>query len=217
MKKFLALFLLLTIPLCLFAGCKTEKKPNKQPESPKSSKELFHEFARGEITALDENGEAKYLDGGFADILSDKAYHCFIDMNGDGEDDLCIENPNSRLLVFTIKGGEVHHWYTAVPNGYYEEFLLLNNGAILFKEVTKSKDGVKYRYYELDEIGNEKIKKEFARYDSVYLSIEDKTIPEHFLIDGKEVSKEEYEEKTAKYFEIGSDKIVWYDKDGNKV
>lgn len=207
MKRIMALFCIVVVTVCIFAGCNNKASDNK---------ELFYKFMDGEITALDDDGEEKQLDGGFAEILSDKYNYCFIDMNGDGEEELCVKNPYNDFLFFTVKKGKLYHWYTTNHN-YNEELTLLNNGAFLFKEVTARKDGVKYRYCKLDENGNEKIITEFSKYDSVYLALEDKNYPESFEIDGKDVTKEEYEEKTGQYLKIGNDKIIWYDKNGEKV
>lgn len=206
MKKFLALLCVLALFLCLFSGC--------EKQEPKDSKELFCDFLQGEITALDKSGEATMLDGGFFKILSDKYTYCFIDMNGDGEDELCVNNPPDNMIFFTVKGGKVYYWYFT-DEAYKSEITLLNNGAFLSKN--PSVYYVKYKYYELDENGEEKFAVAFSKSDEVYLALEDRISPAIYKIDEKEVIKEEYEEKTNKYLEIGSDKIVWYDKDGNKV
>lgn len=205
MKKFLALFCVLTLTVCLFAGCKKQE--------PKDSKELFYEFLRGEITALDDSGEAKYLDGGFAEILSDKYTYCFIDMNRDGEDELCVENPHTNIFFFTEKDGKLYHWSTQ-PISYTK---LLNNGGFLYERQGAAPEHINYKYYELDNNGEVKFSIEFSWWDAFVYWETQKHYDEEYIINDKEVSKEEYEEKTAKYFEIGSDKIVWYDKDGNKV
>ena len=174
---------------------------------------MFYKFMKGEITALDDNGEAKYLDGGFTEILSDKYNYCFIDMNGDGVEELCVKNPYDALLFFTVKKGELYHWYTHLE-GYTT---LLNNGAFLYERHGGAPEHIDYKYHEIDKNGNLKFTVEFSWYDDVYLALEDKTYPELFEIDGKEVTKEEYEKKTSNYLKIGNDKIVWYDKNGKKV
>jgi hypothetical protein len=206
-KKFLALFCALTLIFCLFTGCE------KQEKKPKGHKELYNEFLRGEITALDESGEAKHLDGGYAKVLSDKAYHCFIDMNGDGVEELCVENPHTNMFFFTVKEGKVYHWYT-LPISYTK---LLNNGGFLYERPGAAPEHINYKYHELDVNGEIEFSIEFSWWDDYIYWETGKHYPVIYEIDGVEVSKEEYEEKTSKYFGIGSDKIVWYDKYGNRV
>ena len=53
----------------------------------------------------------------------------------------------------------------------------------------------------------------FSWYGSY--TIDGEQHPERYCIDSKEVTKAEYEEKLKPYLEIGDDKVVWYDQDGN--
>ena len=203
MKRIMALFCIVVVTVCIFAGCKKQE----------TGKELFYKFMKGEITAFDDDGEEKQLDGGFAEILSDKYTYCFIDMNGDGEEELCVKNPYNDFLFFTVKKGELYHWYTH-SDSYTT---LLNNGAFLYERHGAAPEHINYKYHEVDKNGKVKFSIEFSWCDSVYLALEDKNYPESFEIDGKEVTQEEYEKKTSKYLKIGNDKIVWFDKNNEIV
>lgn len=207
MKKFLAIFCILNLIFCFCVGCKSDKTQTKD------SKELFHEFMRGELTAIDESGEEKYLDGGYTKTLSNKYNYCFIDMNGDEKDELCILNPNEKHYFFTEKNGKLYFWHMEDAM----KTVLLNNGAFLYERHGAASEHINYKYHEVDKNGNVNFSIEFTWYDSVYLSLENKYRPESFEINGTKVTKAEYVEKTSKYLKIGSDKIVWYDKDGNVV
>ncbi len=205
MKRFLAIFCILNLMFCFCVGCKSDKT------QPKDSKELFNEFMRGELTAIDESGEEKYLDGGYTKTLSNKYNYCFIDMNGDGKDELCILNPNEKHYFFTEKNGKLYYWYTedAVKT------VLLKNGAFLYKST--SLNYVEYRYFELNKDAKESFSIKFSKYDSAYNWELDKIIPQDCEINDEDVTAEEYEQTKSKYLKIGNDKIVWYDKDGNVV
>lgn len=228
MKKFLALFCILTLCFSVFVGCKTkESQPPKykeqvkeevKPEPTKTDKELFDEFLQGKITAFDASGEAKYLDGSFVNILSNKYTYCYIDMTGDGKDELCVRNPSDPLRFFTVNNGELYHWYTAKYSFNYEELTLLNNRAFLIEE-TNDNHREEYAYYELDENGKEKFKVTYEKNEAVTVMGENGEYwsPESYKINDKKVTKKEYEEIKNKYLAIGSDKIVWYDKNGNIV
>ena len=228
MKKFMALFCILTLCLSIFAGCKNaEPQPPKdkgqvkeevKPELTKTDKELFGEFLQGKITALDESGEEKFLDGGFVKILSDKYTYCYIDMTGDGRVELCVRNPSEPLRFFRVNNGKLYHWYTAEYSFNYEELNLLNNSAFLIKEI-KDNHREEYTYYELDENGKEKCRVTYLNwYGGTFMGENGEGYsPESFKINEENVTKEEYEEIKNKYLAIGGDKIVWYDKDGNTV
>ena len=169
-------------------------------------KNIYKQFLKGEKTALDENGVAKPLtDYILADYYIDEYVYTFYDLTGDGIPELCVD-AMPWMDFFTIKNGELHHWYTETIYGQ-----LLNNGAILKERHGGAPEHINYEYYELDENASKKFSISFSWWDKTTLN--GKEYPEFYEINGQEVSKKEYEEQTNKYLTIGNDKIVWYDKD----
>ncbi len=170
---------------------------------------LYMQFLKGENTAIDSNGTKRKIDTYFLDGKLDEDYrYTFYDMTGDGVPELCIDK-SPEMYFFTVNGNEVYHWYTETKS--YSK--LLNNGAFLFERHGAAPEHINYEYYELDENANIKFLVTFSWWDSNTFKGEEYS--DFYEINGKEVSKAEYQEKTKKYLDIGSDKIVWYDSAGN--
>ena len=224
MKKFLALFCVLTVFLFLFSGCKKQNAPKKENQIPVTNKvelttdQLFSKFLNGEVTAKDTEGNDKPLEEYYKN-LSKKFTYCFIDINDDNKAELCIYNPADSFVFFTVKDGDLKHLCTQKYNAFNEKLTLLNNGAFLKEKNINVSYDKSYQYYELNQNGEEKFSITFYMQDEVNVvyATGEGISPAVYEINGVKVTEAEYKEVENKYLSIGSDKIVWYDKDGNIV
>lgn len=165
---------------------------------------LFQQFLSGEITACSQYGNEKLLKA----YLSDEYYtYTIYDVRNDGITELCIRQP-FETLFFREQEGRLVYWQT-VGNSYET---LLNNGAFLYERHGGAPNNTRYKYYELNEIGHVDSSVEFSWWDG-----ENPGQGRTYLFEDKQVSKEEYEAMTEKYLSIGSDKVIWYNKDGTPV
>lgn len=172
--------------------------------------QLYTQFLNGEIAAND-NGQEKFLKdylNGYHPDDDGKYKYTFIDMTGDGIEELCIKN--YELYFFTIENGTLCHWCT--EGVIYTD--LLNNGALFYERPGGAPTHTSYQYYELDEKGSVSFKITFAWYDGATVE-EGKVYPDSYWVNDKEVIKEAYEEKTKEYLARGNDKVTWYDGDVN--
>ena len=198
MKKLLALACVLSLFLGIFAGCK-----NREDERVKV---LYKQFIAGEITAIDEDGTEKPFSNYLLGDLEKQGYrYTFLDMTGDGVVELCVQQM-LNLHFFTVKDEEIYLWYT--EGSMYVH--LLNNGALMFERHGGAPTHINYEYYELDKNAHVKFKVTFSCWDGQSIE-EGKVYPDEYFFNDEKVTKEEYEAKTKKYLEIGSDKLVWYD------
>lgn len=179
-----------------------ENRPNAD------SKTLYEAFLNGEKTAVLEDGRQMTIYGYLGNAAKAGFSYTFFDMTRDGVPELCI-NALPYMYFFTVENGQVCHWYS----GYMMYYRLLNNGALLYERHDGAPAYKQYEYYEVDENGEVKLIVTFSWNEA--FTIEDVVYPERYLIDGKEVSKAEYEEKVLQYLQIGEDKIVWFERDGN--
>ena len=207
MRKFLICFVVCMLSLSVFSGC---SKPVVDPVPTEDLRPvLYKKFLAGEIPSIDGNGEEKAIGDYLTHSGSDAYTYAFLDMTGDGVLELCVRY-QMEMFFFTIKNAAVHHWHTEF-GGYTK---LLNNGAFLYERHGGAPTHIAYEYYELDANGNVKLSVSFAWYDGNTVEA-GKEYPALYLIDEKEVTQAEYEEKTKDYLAVGDDKIVWYDQAGN--
>ncbi len=224
MKKFLALFCVLTVFLFLFSGCKKQNAPKKENQTPNEEvvkltpTQLYEGFLKGEITALDQDGNDKTI-GEFYKTFSEKFKYCFIDLTDDNQPELCVYNPADSFTFFTVNDGDLKHLCTQKYNSFNEKLTLLNNGAFLKEKNINVSYDKSYQYYELNQNGEEKFSITFYMQDEVNVvyATGEGISPAVYEINGVKVTEAEYKEVENKYLSIGSDKIVWYDKDGNIV
>ncbi len=172
--------------------------------------QLYEQFLNGEIAAND-NGQEKFLKDYFTGLYSnDDGYYkyTFIDMTGDGIDELCIKN--IQLFFFTIENGKLNHWCT--EGWTYVD--LLSNGAIFYERDGAAPEHIDYQYYELDENGAVAFKTTFSWYTATEWpegpNKELIAYPDRYWVDDVEVTKEEYEEKTKEYMTLAEDRVTWY-------
>ena len=171
--------------------------------------QLYTQFLNGEIAAND-NGQEKFLKDYLTDYhLEEDGYYkyTFIDMTGDGTDELCIEN--IEMYFFTIEDGKLNHWRTE-GNTYTD---LLSNGAIFYERDGAAPEHIDYQYYELDENGSVAFKTTFSWYEATEWpegpNKELIAYPDRYWVDDIEVTKEEYEEKTKEYMTLSKDRVTW--------
>ncbi len=172
-------------------------------------KNLYQSFLSGEITAWQDGKDRTLISYFHASNFEDTDFsYTYCDMTGDGIPELCVRN--FATYIFTIRDGQVHHWCT--DSNVYSE--LLNNGAFLYERHGGAPTHINYEYYVLDANANETFRVTFSWWDGKNIE-QGKEYPDVYIFNDQEVTKEEYEAKTRQYLEIGKDRIVWYDKDGN--
>lgn len=162
---------------------------------------IYQAFLKGGVS-VNKNGAICTLEQYFTLESGDYRY-TFLDMTKDGVPELCIHSLPD-LIFFTIKDGVVHLWHS---EGRLES-KLLNNGAVLYERHGGAPPHINYEYYELDQNGNVKFSISFAWWDKA-----DVNDTPYYEVASKQVTKEEFEAKTEKYLSIGSDKLVWYNKE----
>lgn len=184
---------------------------NKKADREKA-KQLYDRFINGEyVVEYNANSEPRYFDiAYFTDVTGepDKHYFCryaYFDADQDGIEELHIESAR-YYCVFSYENGELH--YDDINNEIDRDFILLNNGSYLY---IRDLDTYGCRYFTI-----------YGRNQQVILSVnfnmecpvgtifsqaEESDITYTFL--GAEVSKEQYDALTERYYNIGSDKIPW--------
>ena len=163
---------------------------------------IYKQFIEGEKTALDQKGVAK----SFEDYVLKKEYeYAYLDMTGDGIPELCVDTI-PEMYFFTIENGKLKHWYTEAS--VYGK--LLNNGAILRERHGGAPEHINYEYYELDKNAKVQNSIAFSWYEET--TFNGKVYAQRYGVNGREVTKEEYERIANQYLTIGTDKIRWYDK-----
>lgn len=174
-----------------------------------NAEQLYKKFLKGEVPALD-NEALKHLNEYFEFDLGKEPYtYTFLDVTNDGVDEICVRQSYNKWF-FTVKDGAIYHYYT--DDMTYSQ--LLNNGALLYERHGGAPTHINYEYYTIDENAERKVIATFSWWDGKSVEA-GKIYPDTYIFNDKEVSKEEYEAKTKEYLSVGSDKIVWYDKDGN--
>ena len=173
-------------------------------------KNLYERFLANEIVSFDEtNAKKHFRDYLLWDVDTEAYTYSYLDMTGDGVPELCVRQ-YPQMYFFTVNNGYISHWYTE-DNSYIK---LLNNGDLLFERHGGAPTHINYEYYELDENATITRKATFSWWDGATIEL-GKVYPDVYIFEDKEVTKEEYEEKTNSYLSIGTDKIIWYDMDGN--
>jgi len=173
---------------------------------------LYRRFLTDEVAALDETGVKKFFREYLLWDVDTQAYtYTYLDMTGDGTPELCVKQ-YPQMYFFTVKNGEISHWYTET-NSYVK---LLNNGDLLFERHGAAPTHINYEYYELDKNATVTTKATFSWWDGETIE-KGKVYPDTYVFDDKEVTKEEYEEKTRHYLSVGFNELVWYDVDGKAI
>lgn len=167
-----------------------------------NNENYFKTFLYGETTAADSSGKEKVLEDYFLDKTSTDFEYTFLDMTGDGIDELCVKK-FPEMYFFTIDNDKIYHWYTETDS--YAE--LLNNKAFLSKIYNDEPAHTLYSYYELDKTGNKTFEIYFSEWDSH--TVNGIEYPVTYTVNDNEVSEKEYQKKTKKYLSIGNDEINW--------
>lgn len=220
MKRIVGYLSALLMVICVISGCgqqeKTEGTAPTESVAPtentlaldqREPENLYQHFLANEVAALDET-EKYFREYLLRDVDTQAYTYTYLDMTGDGVPELCVRQ-YPQMYFFTVKNGEISHWYTE-DNSYVK---LLNNGDLLFERHGGAPTHINYEYYELDENANIQRKATFSWWDGGTIEI-GKVYPDTYIFDDKEVTKEEYEEKTRPYLSIGCNELVWYDHDG---
>ncbi len=171
--------------------------------------ERYLAFLGGSEPAADAEGNELTVNAFMHDdTLGEDYTYTYCDMSGDGVPELCIDKKLEKY-IFTQRDGKLYHWYTA-PAAYTT---LLNNGALLYERHGGAPEHVNYTYYELDKDGEVRFTIDFSRWEEeIFNGVKQ---PAYYEINGKQVSARVYERKVNKYLQIGNDRIVWYDRNGN--
>ena len=160
-----------------------------------NAQDLKHEISDGVIKIKDLSLEPDF-----------KTYYALFDMNGDGIPELHLRPVvGGSYLIFTYLDEQIVFWHTG-PD--YES--PLNNGAILYERDGAAPTHINYYYLVLDSNGNETMKVNFSKYHSVDESGKTESADyDVFMMEDKEVSKEEWNSLTKDYLSNSSDLIVW--------
>jgi len=124
--------------------------------------------------------------------------YALFDMNGDGIPELHVRSV-ADYYIFTYKDDKVVLWYVDVAYSYP-----LNNGAVLYMRPGGGPTHISYQYTLFNFYGEEIYQITFIKYDENYNEEE-----AMFLFDDVELSKEDWDLLTERYFSIESDLIEW--------
>ena len=182
-NKLLSLLLLAICPLTLWSCAKSEV-----PQAMK----LYEEFLAGQRSVRLNNEYAVFAENKWI-------RYAFFDMNKDGIPELHVRG-NGTYSILTCRDGELVIW--ASPNYYAEP---LNNGAIF--SMRDEGFSIQYHYIEYDFYGNEQLRIDFGKARPNDKGVYDENSNCYF--EDEEVSMQEWNALTEKYFAIGSDKIEW--------
>ena len=195
MKKTFSLLLTAVFLLNLW-GCARKETPQQKPSTvtvKNESEKLYEEFLVGKRKARWENSMI-HIDDVFQG--NDMEQYSFFDMNHDGTPELLVRRVGD-CYILTYRDNELVVWnclgYTMEP---------LNNGAVRSMRPGGANTTTNYAYIIYDFCGNEQLRISF----NTSITNEGKSI---YLFEEVEVSKEQWEALTEKYFSIGSDKIKW--------
>lgn len=190
---------------------KSNESSSKSNDSPASEEALaaYKKFLAGSINAQDLKQEISDGVVKIKDISLEpdfKTYYALFDMNGDGIPELHLRPVvGGSYLIFTYLDGQIVLWHSG-PD--YES--PLNNGAILYERDGAAPTHINYYYLVLDSNGNETSKVNFSKYHSVDESGKTESADyDVFMMEDKEVSKEEWNSLTKDYLSNSSDLIVW--------
>ncbi len=160
-----------------------------------NAQDLKHEISDGVITIKDISLEPDL-----------KTYYALFDMNGDGISELHLRPiTGGSYAVFAYIDGQIVLWHDG-PD--YES--PLNNGAFLYERDGAAPTHINYYYLVLDSDGNEVTKVYFSKYHSIDESGSAESADyDMFMVEDKEVSKDEWDSLTNGYLSLPSDLIIW--------
>ncbi len=178
---------------------------DEMPLEIKAAISAYEEFLNGSTSALDSKHAISEGDVTIQDLAESTTRYAFFDMNGDGVPELHLKSGMAGYTIFTYRDEKVALWHNG-PD--YE--LPLNNGAILYERVGAAPTHTNYYYLLLDFEGNEASKVYFSKYHSINETDSTESADyDVFMLDEKEVSKEEWDLETKMYFMHLSDQITW--------
>lgn len=173
---------------CLSTGC---------ADTAAQAQALYQQFMDGEIRAVDKDGEEQPLSAYLEEASDDEPYAFqYIDMTGDGVEELCVHK-RPVMCFFTVREGAVHLWHEE----YTLYTRLLENGAFLYERHGGAPTNICYEYKELSADATVKFSTTFEWYDGATVEV-GVIHPDTYLLDGQEVSQEEYKAKTAAYLSL---------------
>lgn len=164
---------------------------------------IYNQFINGEITAKTDAGHNLYINQ--FDFLDKEFMYAYYDVDSDNFDELCVKN--TQIYVFDIKDDQLYNLYTETLA--YSS--LLNDGGFLHMTYGAEPDHIFYDYNKINQDGEVITHVDFSWWDAV--NDEDSVT---FYIGGKEVTKEEYDELSSKYLNIGEDKVIWSEVEGKE-
>ena len=181
-----------------------EENGTKNVENDNDAMEHYEAFLMGKECAY--AGEETF------DIISfirptkepDKHYatrYTYFDSDEDGQSELHIRSVR-RYEIITYRNGRLEVWKTLT-----RDYELLNNGAFLCTTAISAPVVWCYTYVELDNEGNEIVEVGFSTCNTNQNEVCDDE--DEYSFEGQEVTMNEWNELTQKYFEIGTDEIEW--------
>ena len=109
------------------------------------------------------------------------------------------------LHFFTVKNGQIHRWHSITPNG---SLSVLDNGALLITTGDYSNGYLIREYSQLDPNATVKFRITYSWYDSNSDRFFDPD--DRYVINGREVTKAEYDRAKEQYGDRSTGKIQWY-------
>lgn len=174
--------------------------------------QLYDSFVSGNYVVKYDNGinEIKYDMSSFTDVTGEPEKHyatrvAIVDIDHDKIEELCVENPREHC-VFRYSDGELIRSNISEQINRYS--MLMNNGGYLL-ECDQNNYGIRtYSIYGRE--GQLLLEVDFSMEcpaDEIFVQAEESDITYTFM--GTEVSKEQYDALTKRYYDIGTDQILW--------
>ncbi|MDL2301222.1 hypothetical protein LJC58_02585 [Lachnospiraceae bacterium OttesenSCG-928-D06] len=163
----------------------------------------YEDFLYGRIDAKSDDNSININEIFWFDDKERAKYnqYALFDMNGDGLPEFHVRSVDV-YDIFTYQDGNVTLWHSDVSYSYP-----LNNGAILYTRNSGAPTHIDYAYTFFDFYGKEIYKIYFSVYDSTNESNYNENAL--FIFDEVELSKENWDSLTERYFSVGSDLIKW--------
>lgn len=205
------LYLILALIFAFTLNACEQNSANTQTTNKDAALVAYDNFLAGSINAQDLKHEISDGVVTIKDISLEpdlKTYYALFDMNGDGIPELHLRPiTGGSYAIFTYDNGQIALWHDG-PD--YES--PLNNGAILYERDGAAPTHINYYYLVLDSDGNQTSKVYFSKYHSVNESdLTESPDYDVFMLEDKEVSKDEWNSLTNEYLTNSSDLIIWKD------
>jgi hypothetical protein len=161
---------------------------------------MYYKFLNGEIDLSEKDNENNMIDiNDIFDLNENYNKYTLFDSNHNGIPELHLSSMREYIII-ECDDNELEVIYSGTG---YET--LLNNGAILYSRSGGGPTHTTYEYTEL-EAGNISTVN-FSKYSTD----NDDATDDLYLFEDIEVSKDDFDEKTKEYLNVGMEDILWSD------